>query len=266
LAELEKWLATIRISWSKQLAYKLNFLLLVVGPTLVFFFVKYNLWRSIYELQGVETIQGYDLKAMLHYQIWGMIVGFLAQGFQNMNLAEDIRLGRISSYLVYPFGFWQFHTAGFIAFQLLQTLVALVTLAILRMTGMLDAWNWLGLLQGIGFSLMMGLFWYQVSFVLGLAAFWLEETWVLRVMFVTIAQFMSGAILPLEIYPDWLVRLLKWTPFPYLTYVPVKVFMGTWNEPLWDGVLTVSVWLGLVGGLSYFVWRRGLRLYTAAGM
>jgi ABC-2 type transport system permease protein len=48
LAELKKWLATIRISWSRQLAYKLNFLLLVIGPTLVFFFVKYNLWRSIF--------------------------------------------------------------------------------------------------------------------------------------------------------------------------------------------------------------------------
>lgn len=266
MAELGKWMGTIRISWSRQLAYKLNFLLLVIGPTLVFFFVKYSLWKSIYALDGVTTIQGYDLSAMLHYQIWGMIVGFLAQGFQNINLAEDIRLGRISSYLVYPFGFWQFHTAGFIAFQLLQTLVALVTLLILRLSGMLGPWDWLGFVQGVGFSLLMGFFWYQVSFLLGLAAFWLEETWVLRVMFVTIAQFMSGAILPLEIYPEWLLRILRFTPFPYLTYAPVKVFMGTYTENLGLAVVTVCAWLLLVGGVSYWVWRRGLRLYTAAGM
>ena len=266
MAEWQKWWATIRISWSRQLAYKVNFLLLVIGPTVVFFFVKYNLWRSIYAIEGLESIQGYDLQAMLRYQIWGMMVGFLAQGFQNMNLSEDIRLGRISAYLVYPFGFWPFHTAGFIAFQVLQILVALVTLGILRGTGMLGELHWWNLLQGASFSLLMGFFWYQISFLLGLAAFWLEETWVLRVMFVTIAQFMSGAILPLEIYPDWLLAILRWTPFPYLTYVPIKIFMGAFQDSLILACLTVFGWLTLVGALSYVVWRRGLRLYTAAGM
>src|SRR5690606_15115581 len=102
-AELDKWLQTIRISWTKQMAYKINFVLLIIGPTVVFFFIKYNLWSSIYGMEGVENIQGYDLPKMLTYQVWVMIVAFIAQGYNSMNLAEDIRLGRISSYLIYPF-------------------------------------------------------------------------------------------------------------------------------------------------------------------
>ena len=51
---IPKWLETIRISISKVMAYRLNFLLQIIGPTLVFFFIKYNLWSSIY--QGDRTI------------------------------------------------------------------------------------------------------------------------------------------------------------------------------------------------------------------
>jgi len=87
MPELSKWMATVRISWSKHLAYKLNFVLLVIGPTLVFFFVKFSLWKAIFSLEGVTTLQGYDLRRMLNYQAWTLLVGLLAQGYNSMNLA-----------------------------------------------------------------------------------------------------------------------------------------------------------------------------------
>lgn len=266
MAEWAKWWATMKISWSKQLAYKLNFMLLVIGPTLVFFFVKYNLWTAIYRLEGVTSIQGYSLDAMLHYQMWGLMVGFLVQGYNSMNLAEDIRLGRISSYLVYPFGFWPHQTASFLAFQAIQCVVAAASFVLLQLLGLLHQWSWSSLVGGTLFSLLMGLFWYQVSYLIGLAAFWLEETWVLRVMFLTISQFLSGAILPLEIYPSWLVDILRWTPFPYLTYAPIKIYMGEYPGSWLEAVGIVSFWLLVSGLMGLLVWRRGVRLYTAAGM
>ncbi len=266
MREWAKWWATIRIAWSKTLAYKLNFLLLVIGPTLVFFFVKYNLWTAIYSLEGITSIQGYSLKEMLHYQIWGLIVGFLVQGYNSMNLAEDIRLGRISAYLIYPFGFWPYQTASFIAFQGIQCVVAAFSFVVLLMSGLLQQWSWATLLSGSLFSLLMGFFWYQVSYLIGLAAFWLEETWVLRVMFMTISQFLSGAIIPLEIYPPWLVSALKWTPFPYLTYAPIKIFMGEYPGSLLEALGIVSSWLLITSFICRLVWIRGIRLYTAAGM
>jgi ABC-2 type transport system permease protein len=263
---LAKWVATIRIAWQKQLVYKLNFLLLIIGPTVVFCFVKFNLWDAVFSLQGIDEIQGYRLSDMLHYQLWGMIVGFLGQGYNSMNLAEDIRLGRMSTYLVYPFGFWPYHTASFLAFQILQVGVSVLTVGFLRATGYLEALPLLPLITGFGFSLYVGFLWFQISFALGLCAFWLEETWVLRVMFVTVAQFLSGSLLPLEIFPSWLARGLRWTPFPYMTYVPVKIFMGSYAGSVGEAFLILSVWLALISLLVSWIWRRGLRLYTAAGM
>lgn len=264
--EKDKWLATFRINWSKQMAYKLNFLLLVLGPILVFFFIRYNLWSSIYQLQGVTEIQGYNRGQMLSYQAWVMIVALLAMGYSGMNLAEEIRLGRISAYLLYPFGFWPFHTASFLAFQWLQFFISFLTLSALLLRGWVLWPTPQGLFHGLLFSLCVSFFWYQANFLIGILAFWLEETWILRVMLITVAQFFSGSLIPLELFPSWLVDILQYLPFPYLTYVPVKIFMGTYTGSMPLAYSAILIWSLILSAVVYGVWRRGLRNYTAAGM
>lgn len=264
--EAAKWAQTIQISLSNHMAYKLHFVLLVIGPSLVFFFVRYNLWTSIYAVHGVQKIGSYDLHGMLRYQVWVMIVAFLAQSYYATNLAEDIRLGRISSYLIYPFEFWQYHTADFVALEGIQILVALVTAAVAMIAGWSDSIGMRQLVAGTTLSLMAGVFWFAVNFSLGLIAFWLEETWVLRVMFVTVSTFLSGAVLPLDVYPAWLRTVLGYTPFPYVTFVPVKVFLGEYGGNTLTAILTVFAWTLVAALLARTIWRRGLKLYTAAGM
>ncbi len=261
-----KWTQTMQVAWSNQLVYKLNFLMLVLGPVLVFFFIKYNLWSSIFSMPGVTTIQGYDLASMLEYQVWVMIVALLAQSYNNMKLAEDIRLGRISSYLIYPFGFWQFHTASFFGTQVIQIIVSLLTVFAVAAFGFdlnlsLDQTP-----AAIAFCVLVSLLWFAIAFILGLAAFWLDETWVLRVIFVIIAQFLSGAIVPLEIYPVWFRSFLDYTPFPYMTYVPVKLFMGAYEGHIGTAFAIISFWLTVSVLVATWTWKRGIRMYSGAGM
>jgi ABC-2 type transport system permease protein len=217
-------------------------------------------------MPGVQRIQGYDLRGMLAYQVWVMLVAFLSQGYNAMSLAEDIRLGRISSFLVYPFELWQFHTAGFLAFQVVQLAVAAITLAVTWGLGLLLLPSASHLGAGLCLAALGGAFWFLAAYTMGLAAFWMEETWVLRVIFAVVSSFLSGAILPLELYPDWVRGLLAATPFPYITYVPVKVLMGAHPGGLLAPAAVLLAWILVAAALAAFVWRRGVRLYTAAGM
>lgn len=265
-AELNKWLATIRISWTNYLAYKLNFLLLIIGPVVVFFFIRYNLWSAIYHLEGITTLQGYTFEVMLAYQVWVMVVGFLGMAYNGMSLAHDIRLGRISAYLIYPFSFWKYHTSSFIAFQGIQLVVSAITVWIVWMSGWIEIKSFSAMFHGVFYSLWVGLFWFQTSFLIGILAFWLEQTWVFRVMMMTVSQFLSGAILPLEIFPSWLVSVLNYLPFPYLTYVPVKLFMDDYHGSLPGAYSAIIIWTALIFIFSQWIWKKGLNEYTAAGM
>jgi ABC-2 type transport system permease protein len=266
IVETRKWFATMQISWSKHTAYKLNFLLFFVGPTVVFFLIKFNIWSSIFALDEVTNVAGYDRTAMLKYQGWVLIVSFLAQTHSSMELGEDIRLGRISAFLMYPFSFWKFHTASFISFQAIQLGVALLTMALLFFSEIFGVFQLKPLVVGISYCMLVSALWFSFQFALGLLAFWLEESWMIRVIFALTAQFLSGAVIPLEMFPRALRNALEYSPFPYMTYWPVKWFMGELETPILFGVINLIIWLIVINILAQIIWRRGLRMYTAAGM
>jgi ABC-2 type transport system permease protein len=247
------------------MAYRLNFFLEIIGPALVFFFVKYNLWSSIYESNPGQVISGYSFSQMISYHVWTLVIGLLGRGHASWDLSTDIRMGRISSYLIYPFNFWQFHTASWIAFQLIQVVIALVTIGIITVFNIIPLPGFTVLCHGFIYTLFISLFWYAIQYGAGLISFWLEETWVIRVLLGIVTVFLSGAIVPLEMFPTWLVEVLNWTPFPYLTHYPAKIFMGQAGfEP--KAYLIVSTWLVVIAYCNHKIWTRGIRLYTAAGM
>lgn len=259
-----KWLETIKMAFARFTAYKSSFFLLVIGPGLVFLLIKYQLWSTILAAPAAH-VGAYDLKAMLSYQCWVMIVALMSQGYNSINLSEDIRLGRISSYLIYPFAFWEFHSAGFIAFQTIQFGIVCFTLFLLKVFGFVVLPPLSALVLGTIVCQLVGILWFIVAFMVGIAAFWLEETWVLRVIFGTVVQFLSGAVMPLELFPPWLAKALVYTPFPYMAWLPTKVFLGETLE-VWEPIGLLILWILLLGAVSGWLFRRGLRLYTAAGM
>ncbi|EQC50697.1 ABC-2 family transporter protein [Bacteriovorax sp. DB6_IX] len=260
-----KWFQTIRISWSRYTAYRLNFFLQIIGPSLVFFFIKYNLWTSIYSAEEGLIIKGYSFHEMITYHIWSFVVAQIAQGHTALNLSIDIRMGRISSYLIYPFNFWEFHTASFIGFQILQLAITSLSIGVFVLLGIMPDFSTASLLNGITACLYVSMFWYALQYFTGMLAFWLEETWIMRVILQIVTVFLSGAIIPLELFPEFFREFLTYTPFPYLTYYPIKIFMGSpVNMVNFYG--TITIWIGIFAAINSYLWKRGIRLYTAAGM
>ena len=263
--EIAKWWQTIKISWSKQISYRMNFFLQIFGPAIVFFFVKYNLWSCIFS-KGMEIkIQNYTLQEMIQYHVWARIVSLLGQGHNSMNLSEDIRLGKISTYLIYPFDFWQFQTASFIAFQGIQLLVTFATLIILSSFGIIAIPPLIPFLSGILITLWVGIFWFLLQFLTGLLAFWLEETWIIRVALMIMTSFLSGAIIPLEFFPKLWKTIMAFTPFPYLTYYPIKIYMGV-PSLLMQSMVVLTLWGLIILFLNTWLWKKGLKMYSGAGM
>lgn len=262
MARLKKWYQCMLVTWSNLMVYKVNFLLQMIAPLFVFLFVKVSLWTSIYE--GAERIAGYDLDQMLSYHLWILIVTLITLSQAGGEISQDIRLGRITAYLIYPFSLFEFHLAKFLANILVKVIVALVTLAG-AMAAVGVTVEPMHLVQGMILSLCAAGFWFMINYFFGLIAFWLEETWTFTVMIQVITYFFSGAIIPLELYPEWLKGILEYSPFPYIGFVPAKIFMGA-EVDLGFSLLVLGVWTLIVALLSQWVWNRGVRMYTAAGM
>ena len=134
--EYFKWLQSFKISLSKNLNYKINFLLMMVIPVLVFFAIKYNLWNSIYAVHSHKEIQGYSLSKMIEYQFWILIFDlFVRAHFFSQNISNDIRLGKISSFLLYPFSFISYQLSLFFSDKVIQIFIGTFSLFLATVYG-----------------------------------------------------------------------------------------------------------------------------------
>ena len=107
---------------------------------------------------------------------------------------------------------------------------------------------------------------FLIAYTVALLSFWVLD--VSTFIFIQFAfEFLaSGHLFPLDILPDSLHRLLLWTPYPYLLYFPVGVYLGRiQGADLWQGFVLQGVWVVAAFLIARFVWSRGLRKYTAVG-
>lgn len=265
-SELNKWVCTVGVTLGRYMAYKTDFLLTLVAPSLVFILVSYNVWSSVYAFQRASTIGGFSREEMLAYQCWAFIATLLIRSHRSWNLSEDIRYGRITAFLMYPFAFWKFHACEFISFQCIQIVIVSFAIGTLTLCDFIPLPSFSTLCVGICFALLVSILWFTFEFLFGLVAFWLEETWVFRYVFTLFSVFLSGFFIPLELFPQTVQSILRWTPFPFLTSVPVHIFLGTYEDSILHAILTLLIWIIGVGIITRWTWRRGLHLYTGAGI
>ena len=264
--EYLKWLQSVKISLSRNLHYKINFLLMMCIPILVFFVIKYNLWSSIYAGNDYKLIKGYSLPEMINYQFWILILEFFVRShFFSRNISLEIRHGKISCFLLYPFNYISYQLSLFLSDKMLQVFIGSFTLLLAGLFSWAQIPSAFILLKAALFIFMINVFWFFIQLFIGFLAFWLEETWGLNVSIRFVAAFLSGSVLPLDLYPELFAKILMWTPFPYLLYVPVKILMGEAMD-LGFSLSVLCVWNVILFFCVRWIWKKGLRLYSGTGM
>lgn len=261
-----KWQTSVQVFLSRSLIYKANFLAILIIPVFVFFAIQYSLWHSIYSSNPEKEIQGYTLSRMIEYQFWVFIFNlFVRSYFFSENISSHIRLGKISSFLLYPFHFIAYQFSSFISDKIIQFTIASFCFLIIVSMGLVQTPSILDILKFLSFIFLITLYWFFAQIILGFFSFWLEETWSLNTAVRFISAFLSGSILPLEFFPKFLTDLLLWTPFPYLAYFPVQILTGQGGD-FFNSLFILLFWVIFLFFLSIKIWKKGLNLYTGTGM
>jgi len=76
---------------------------------------------------------------------------------------------------------------------------------------------------------------------------------------------LSGYLAPLDLYPASVRAALFWTPFPHLAYLPASLFAGAPVERAGLAFLVLLCWTLLFYLLARWLWRKGLRQFSAMG-
>jgi len=267
---VHKYWHVINIGIQNTLVYRVNFFfksLFGFIPLLA----TISLWRAVFaEKTPGDTINGYTLAGMISYYLLVMVVDALsAVAEDDFQIAGDIRDGKISQFLLKPIDYLTYRLCLFFSGRLIYTSVAAIpVLAVIFWFreyfhmpehGSTLVWFCVSMV-------MTALLQFFISYTMALLAFWVLEVSTFIFMLFALEYIAGGHLFPLTILSKPLYDLLHWTPFPYQMFFPVSVFLEKITGPdLWKGLIIQFLWVIFFYLLARWVWKRGIKKYTAVG-
>lgn len=266
---MQKYLQIFRISFEEEFAYRLNFILWRVRNVLQIL-LTFFLWSTIYSDSG-RVVFGYNREKILTYVFGIMIVRALVLSARTVDVGYDVATGDLSNLLVKPISYFKYFFTRDIASKSLNLIFAVVEFlllfVILKPPFFLQT-NIVSILMFLLSVIIAMLIYFLILFLLGAIPFWIPEMgWSSQFLIAIVAvEALSGALFPINILPPLAQSIILATPFPYLIYFPVEVYLGNvsgWG--IFGGVLIGAAWVGILYLVLKTVWKKGLSVYQAFG-
>jgi len=264
---MKKYFHLAKVTLQEYLVYRLNFLLwrfrrLVVILTLLFF------WLAIYGTRN--ELLGYQRAQMLTYAIGVAFLRSVILASRTGDLVGQIRSGDLAKNLLRPWNIFKFYFTKDLVDKGLNLGFALVEISLVFYFLKLSFYSPQSVFNYFLFFLicLFSMFLYfLISFWLSLLSFWVDQPWAPRWLFgIIFLEFLSGGFFPLDVLPPAVVKVASFTPFPYLIYFPLKIWLEQVDSVQIIKVLLVSLfWVVLFWLIVKRTWDKGLKGYAAYG-
>ncbi|MGK7931845.1 MAG: ABC transporter permease [Microcystaceae cyanobacterium] len=179
---------------------------------------------------------------------------------------KDVVEGRLSFKLLQPLDPAWHHIARHIAEKITRFPLAILLTLLFFSLYPQAFWipNLTNILLGIigiviGFTLR-----FLIQYSFAMLCFWSERATAIQQFWFLFYLFLSGIVAPLDTFPPTIAKIILWTPFPYLVYIPASFWMGLpVNLVQFFGVSLF--WCVLFLLLNRWLWRKGLQQYSGMG-
>lgn len=235
-ARVSKYFIFAKSGVQMQIAYRGSAVLWVLGGVLNAT-VMGLLWWAIFNYSGETQISGYTFPQMLMYVISSAVVGEVVYSGTANEISDDVHDGLIGMRLMKPVNYRA--QLGFRAFGVYIMRMIMFALPIMLAGTLVSVYafgltgiKWYNVLLFIPATLVALLMSDTIGFIFGQLAFRTQAMFgVLSIMDVFIG-FLSGRMIPIELFPSWAQTVLAYTPFPSMGSFPSRLFMGmmTWSE------------------------------------
>lgn len=192
-------------------------------------------------------------------------------------IAGHVRTGNVAYELLRPLDLYGFWFARTLAFRAAPTLLRMVPMLVVAYAGLpligLGEWAlpWPAgaaaaalFLVSLSATLVLST---AITMVMHVSLMWTLSGEGLNRLMPGVVPLMSGLVVPLPLYPDWLQGVLFWQPFRGLADVPFRIYSG--HIPPHAAVVEIALQLGwsalIVGFGMWLLGRGGQRVVVQGG-
>ncbi|MBI2990094.1 MAG: ABC-2 family transporter protein [Candidatus Magasanikbacteria bacterium] len=262
---MKKYFLSYKNAVSAALQYRLNLGLLVISHILSLSGIMY-LWISVYE--SGEHLGTYSLPDLvLYYVLLTLLLMLVSEGVGlGFDVCEQINQGEISNYLLKPFSFSIENCLKLFAKVSINAIFLSPVIAILLLLfgAYTELPNTAGWIAFSGMTVVAALFYYLIYYFAALSSFWMINGRPIVYMFLIFSNLLNGNSLPLDLFPEWFAPVNRYSPFQFLLYVPIQIFLGRMEL---DARLlaTAAVWILIFVLIIKLAWTRGIKKFEAVG-
>lgn len=255
-----------QVNWAEQWQYRAN-LLMYLLYWLIAPIIYLAVWVSIANAKG--DVSGLTANDFITYYMTLLVVDQLTSNIVIHIFAYKVQDGSLSPELIRP-----------VHPMLTNTLVNSIAFKALNLMVFIPIWIVLWLLYQPNFSsvawqnvllaipaVILG---FSIGFLLTAAitslAFWTTRVYSIHEFYFAFMMLFSGQFVPLTLMPKLVQDLAQYLPFQLQIYFPIQLILGRLsNEQILQGFLSGAVWLVIALALFNWVWREGVKRYSAVG-
>jgi ABC-2 type transport system permease protein len=124
----------------------------------------------------------------------------------------------------------------------------------------------IGILLSIPAMLLAFFIGYLLSATITALAFWTTRVYSIHEFYYALILLFSGQFVPLTLMPKIVQDIAQYLPFQLFIYYPIQLILGKLStEQIVQGYVMVFFWLGISMLLFTWVWRVGVKRYSAVG-
>lgn len=259
--------AVFSLGLQRQLTYRWNYFLRAAFGAFSIL-VSWVFWGAIF--QGRENVGSYTYAGILTYYAVLLVVEAVSQpSDDDFQIATEIREGRLNPILLRPLPYGLYRISLFAAGRCAYFIAALIPVSLclffLSRAVDLELGN-LNLVHGLPALLGSALLQFSLTLCLSLCAFWLLEVSALIFLVYALEFLAGGHVFPLDLLPAPVFAVVRLLPFAYEYWFPTAALCGNLTDAAWKAGLCLQYgWAFFFMVLAHFIWKAGLRRYTAAG-
>lgn len=261
-----KYLQVAQTTWKSMLAYQTD-TWLGAGFSGFRVLMAFLLWQAIFD--GRETVAGYTLPMMVTYSLLSSMIGRL-QNQDNLawQLAEEVRAGQFSKYLIHPMRVIQYFLGAFLGrWSYMLVVNGGATLAWLAVfSGWVTLrpdtnWLWAALILPLG-----GLCMFFLNHLIGLLSLKYNDITGMMYTKGPMVEFLSGMLVPLDMLPAATLPVIRLMPFYYIAYYPARLLMGSATEHPLFAALVLGGWCIIFYLLGQAWFSHARKFYEGVGI
>lgn len=255
-----------QVNWAEQWQYRAN-LLMYLLYWLVSPIIYLAVWTSIASQKG--AVNGFTANDFITYYMLLLICDQVTSNIIIHTFGYKIQDGSLSAELIRP-----------IHPMLTNALVNNIAFKALTIMGLTPIWIILyflfkpdfssvsitGILVAIPAMLLAFVIGFLLSATITTLAFWTTRIYSIHEFYFALILLFSGQFVPLPLMPKMIQNIAQYLPFQLLIYYPIQLIQGKLtNEQIIQGYMMSFIWLGISALLFNWVWRNGVKRYSAVG-